>query len=306
MKRMRLGAAARDLAALFGGGSAGNPSDGELLRRFVESRVGEESESAFAMLVGRHGPMVRGVCRRVVGDWHAAEDAFQAVFLVLARRAPRLRVDDSLGGWLYRVSVRVATQARTVHTGKRYLLGIDGLDPPGPAASTPHAEGAELIAAIDAEIARLPRRYREAVILCHVEGVDQREAARRLRCPLGTLQSRLHRARHRLRSGLIRRGLAPAGLAFALTGARGSIAGLIPSLVGRLIVKRAAWVAGVAIAVVGVGGGAYRGAGEDAPAKAAAKPARPSVAERLRALMDEFQQAESKIGAGRLTATDEE
>ncbi len=161
----------------------------------------------------RHGPMVLGVCRRVTGDRHAADDAFQAVFLVLARKAHavRLGADDSLGRWLYGVSLRVARRARVV--AKRQSLAtrhLDGLDPIDPSLSINPCEEADLRAAIDAEIARLPARYRSAVVLCHLEGLSQKQAARRLRCPVGTVESRLHRARERLRAGLARRGLAPA------------------------------------------------------------------------------------------------
>ena len=89
--------ATRDLATLFGIGAVGRLSDAELLRRFAEGRGGAESEAAFEVIVARHGPMVLGVCRRAIGDSHAAEDAFQATFLILARKAPSVRVDDSLG-----------------------------------------------------------------------------------------------------------------------------------------------------------------------------------------------------------------
>ena len=161
----------------------------------------------------RHGPMVLGVCRRVTGDRHAADDAFQAVFLVLARKAHavRLGADDSLGRWLYGVSLRVARRARAVATRQPLAArDLDGLDPIDPSSSFDPCERADLRAAIDAEIARLPVRYRSAVVLCYLEGLSQKQAARRLRCPVGTVESRLHRARERLRSGLVRRGLAPA------------------------------------------------------------------------------------------------
>src|SRR5262249_1199773 len=143
----------------------------------------------------------------------AADDAFQAVFLVLARKAHavRLGADDSLGCWLYGVSVRVARRARALAI-KRTLAARDlgGLDPIDPSSPDNPCERAALRAAIDAGIARLPARYRSAVVLCHLDGLSQKQAARRLGCPVGTVESRLHRARERLRSRLARRGLAPA------------------------------------------------------------------------------------------------
>ncbi len=200
-----------DWAVLFTAGAIGTLSDAELLAMFARGRAEASAEAAFAALVDRHGPMVLGVCRRVTGDRHAADDAFQAVFLVLARkaRAVRLGADESLGRWLYGVSLRVARRARVV-AERQPLAATDlgGLDPIDPSSFDP-CERADLRAAIDAEIARLPARYRSAVVLCHLEGLSQEQAARRLRCPVGTVQSRLHRARERLRSGLARRGLAP-------------------------------------------------------------------------------------------------
>ena len=105
-----------DLSVLFAAGAIGTLSDAELLARFARGRGDASAEAAFAALVDRHGPMVLGVCRRVTGDRHAADDAFQAVFLVLARKAHavRLGADDSLGRWLYGVSLRVARRARAV------------------------------------------------------------------------------------------------------------------------------------------------------------------------------------------------
>ena len=169
------------------------------------------SEAAFTALVERHGPMVLGVCRRVLGDEHIAADAFQAVFLVLARKARSVRVDDSLGRWLHGVSIRVARRMRSVFFAERVraksLAAFDRADPAQPGD---RCELAELRSAIDYEIARLPGRYRRAVVYCYLEGLTQEQAAKRLRCPIGTVESRLHRARQRLRSSLLRRGLAPA------------------------------------------------------------------------------------------------
>ncbi len=198
------------LAILFREGSTGTHTDAELLARFT---TGQGDQAAFAALVDRHGPMVLGVCRRVVGDRHAADDAFQAVFLVLARRARAvwLAADDSLGPWLYGVSLRVARRARAaVVRHLRMTKSLDGLEAIDESPPFDPCEQSDLKAALDAEIARLPVRYRSVVMLCYLEGLSRQQAARRLRCPVGTVECRLHRARLRLRSGLIRRGLAPA------------------------------------------------------------------------------------------------
>jgi RNA polymerase sigma factor (sigma-70 family) len=214
---------ASDLNILFGPGALGRLTDKELLARFVSHDNGDASEAAFATLLARHGPMVLGVCRRMVRDEHLAADAYQAVFLILARKARSVRVDDSLGRWLYGVSVRVARRARALIGRERdKLKSLEGLD--RVTAVDPHeaCERDDLRAVIDEEIDRLPTRYRVPVVLCYVEGMTGEEAARRLKCPVGTLESRLHRARERLRSSLTRRGLAPtagttAGLVSATT-----------------------------------------------------------------------------------------
>jgi RNA polymerase sigma factor (sigma-70 family) len=195
---------------LFSVGAVGQLSDAELLARFIRRENAASSESAFAALVCRHGPMVPGVCRRMLGDVHAAEDAFQAVFLVLARKAPRVWVDDSLGRWLHGVSVRIARRAKAVTRAERSRVQpLDAFDPPQVSAWTEAQHRDDWRAVIDEEIARLPGRYRSTVILCYLEGLSQEQAARRLRCPVGTIQSRLHRARERLRARFVRRGLGP-------------------------------------------------------------------------------------------------
>ena len=123
-----------------------------------------------------------------------ADDAAQSVFLVLARKAGAIRCDVSLAPWLYGVSVRIARRVRAASQSQPFALPR-GLDPCDWDPEPGRAEQTEVIAALDAEIARLPAHFRAAVILCHIEGLDHREAARRLRCPLGTLESRLHRSR---------------------------------------------------------------------------------------------------------------
>ena len=179
-------------------------SDGELLARFVADR-GHRGEVAFAALVARHGPMVRAVCRRALLDPADADDAFQATFMVLVRRAAAIRVGDSLGRWLYGVSRRVSSRARTDRDRRRrressYRAVDRGSTPDQPGRS-------ELLAALDDEVAHLPEPFRSAIFLCDLDGLTHEQAALALGCPVGTIKSRLARGRFRLRDRLVRRGL---------------------------------------------------------------------------------------------------
>ena len=209
------------LNTLFDVGVSGGLTDGQLLKRFVSRDLGM-AESAFETLVARHGPMVHGVCRRILRNQHDADDAFQATFLVLVRRATNLQVADSLGGWLHEASRRIAMQARSSAARRSAReLSVPGMESMEASAQDP--DRGELLAIVDEEIARLPAKYRAAVILCDLEGLSHQEVARRLGCPVGTIESRLSRGRERLRIRLTRRGLAswasaiggvlPAGLA---------------------------------------------------------------------------------------------
>ncbi len=180
-------------------------TDGQLLERFA-ARRGDPSELAFAALVERHGSMVLRVARGVTNDEHSAHDAFQATFLILARKARSLWVRDSLGPWLHGVAYRVAAQNRLMEQRrKRRERGasrpeVDRSEPP---------DRADVIRAIHEEIDRLPQPFRLAVVTCHLEGLTQQDAAERLGWPVGTLQSRLARGRQKLRDRLERRGLNP-------------------------------------------------------------------------------------------------
>jgi RNA polymerase sigma factor (sigma-70 family) len=178
-------------------------SDGQLLDAFLASR----DEAAFAALVRRYGPMVLGVCRRVLRHGADAEDAFQAAFLVLVRKAARLRRRAALGAWLYGVAYRTALHARARDARRRRLEGqvrpMERDDSPEEAAARP-----ELRRLLDEELSRLPERYRELVVLCDLLGKSKREAAEQLRCPEGTAASRLARGRELLRKRLARRGAA--------------------------------------------------------------------------------------------------
>jgi RNA polymerase sigma factor (sigma-70 family) len=195
------------------------PSDPELLERFT--RTGDEA--AFAALVRRHHPMVLGVCRRLLHHAQDAEDACQAVFLVLARKAGSVRGREALAGWLYRVASRVATKARTT-TAKRSTTTT--ADVPGPDDGLQDVTWREALAVLDEELVRLPAAYRAALVLCYLEGRTQDEAARQLGWSLGTLRGQLERAREKLRARLLRRGISlPAALfGVALGGAAASTA----------------------------------------------------------------------------------
>ena len=197
-------AAFRQIGVLHDSGSMAGLGDGDLLARFGGG-PGEGAEAAFSALVERHGPMVLRVCRSGLRDPHDADDAFQATFLVLARRAASLRVADSLGPWLHGVACRVSAGART--SGRRRARLAAEVAGARRLEATPRDD---LGPALHEEIDRLPPRFREAVVLCHLEGLTHEEAADRLACPVGTVRSRLARGRDRLRRALARRGLAPA------------------------------------------------------------------------------------------------
>jgi RNA polymerase sigma factor (sigma-70 family) len=202
MYNRRLPGVIRHLRQLVGAETAGNPIDRELLERFATGR----EEAAFRALVERHGPMVLGVCRRVLQDPHAAEDAFQATFLVLIRKAASLDRRGSLGGWLYTVAYRLALRARA-DVFRRRLRERPLQDVPSAQASSPSLWW-ELRPILDEELNRLPDKYRTPIVLCYLEGKTNEQVAQQLGCPSGTVSSRLARARDLLRGRLARRGLA--------------------------------------------------------------------------------------------------
>ena len=215
----------RDIQTLFDSGTAGSLSDRQLLERFSTGRDGSV-ETAFEALVLRHGPMVLRVCQNVLQDPVDAEDAFQATFLVLVKRCRSIRRLESVGSWLYGVSLRVASNARRDAARRRAAERTRGLsimvgsDP----RDQRDVEKAEFGPIVQEEVRRLPEKYRAVVVLCYWQGLNQEQAAARLDCPIGTVRSRLARARRLLHRRLARRGLAPlAGvLAIALDGAQAS------------------------------------------------------------------------------------
>lgn len=177
------------------------PTDAELLERFVRGGDGV----AFAALVARHGPMVLGVCRRAIQNAHDAEDAFQATFLVLARKAGALGRCDSVGAWLYGVACRTAAHARSARARRqdreRWVRAMPADEP------TPAVVWDDLRPVLDEEVRRLPNKYRVPVVLCYLDGKTYDEAAREIGCPKGTVATRLARARELLRERLSGRGI---------------------------------------------------------------------------------------------------
>ncbi len=224
---------AHHLGALFEGGSTAGLSDRQLIERFVNGRESLAAEAAFSALVARHGPMVLGICQQLLGDRHHAEDAFQAVFFVLARRARSVRDPDLLSHWLYGVALRTARKARTRLGRLRRREGNPAANRPEACPDAPadqavlEGERAEFL---HEEIDRLPTSSRLPVVLCYFEGLSLAEAAHRLRCPAGTVHSRLVRAREKLRSGLIRRGVVLSTTAMAAAMAPRSASASIPPL----------------------------------------------------------------------------
>jgi RNA polymerase sigma factor (sigma-70 family) len=195
-------------AALLSAGE--DHSDGQLLDCFINTR----DESAFEMLVRRHGPMVFGVCKRLIGNHQDAEDAFQAVFLVLARKAASVMPRAAVGNWLYGVAYRTAWRARAVATRRsareQQLVTMQGL-----ARESENAiEDLEPI--LDEELNRLPDKYRLPLVLCDLESRSRKSVAQQLKLPEGTLSSRLARGRRMLAKRLTGRGVTVSGGALGM------------------------------------------------------------------------------------------
>jgi len=216
MADIRSGTAWQELHRLFGSGTVSGLTEWQLLHRYVARR----DEVAFAALVARHAPMVMGVCRRLLADPRDAEDAFQATFLVLVRKARALGPHDAIGHWLYGVAYRVALRARSeaARRRSRERVGVSAGDLESVADGGERAPDLDLRSVLDEELRRLSPAYRAAVVLCDLEGQTHAEAARQLGWPVGTVKGRLARARDLLRARLTRRGLTltVAGLAARL------------------------------------------------------------------------------------------
>jgi RNA polymerase sigma factor (sigma-70 family) len=314
-------------AALLDGGAG--LTDAQLLEGFLARR----EEAAFEALIRRHGPMVLGVCRRLLRHEQDAEDAFQATFLVLVRKAATIRPRDLVGAWLHGVACRTAMKARTMNARRR------ARDLPAsvkPTAEAPNEESwEELLPLLDQELNGLPDKYRVPVVLCDLEGKSRKEVARLLRLPEGTLSWRLAHARKILAARLARYGLAVSGGALAaalsekaasaaVTGAlaastakaavlvaagQGLAAGAVPARVvaltegvikTMLLTKLRAFVAvGVVLAVsAGVVGLSYRtGAAE--PKQPAAPGAAQAAADDLEALRLEVEALRKELRATR-------
>jgi RNA polymerase sigma factor (sigma-70 family) len=217
------------LRRILGEATSGGVSDADLLRRFVDQR----DEAAFELLLWRHAAMVLHVCRQMLGDADAAEDAFQATFLVFVRKAGSISRREALGSWLYRVAYRIALKARTrVKMRTAPPEEFDRLAAPAEADS---ADQRELRRIICEEVNRLPADYRAAVVACFFEGKSHEEAAKQLGWPRGTVAGRLSRARELLRRRLLRRGvtltLSALLTALAARTAQAALTGLVDSVI---------------------------------------------------------------------------
>jgi RNA polymerase sigma factor (sigma-70 family) len=209
-----------DMERIFRGETISGLSEWQLLARYLEQR----DELAFEALVARHGPMVMGTCRRMLATESDVDDAFQATFLVLVRRARALGPRDAIGPWLHGVAARVSMRARSQAARRRRIQSI--ATEHSAIAAGPAAPDGELAAVLDQEVNRLPAKYRSPIVLCYLEGHTHEEAARQLKWPLGTVKGRLARARDLLRGRLLRRGIAPSLALLGASFARESSAAL--------------------------------------------------------------------------------
>jgi RNA polymerase sigma factor (sigma-70 family) len=195
--------------------------DAQLLRRFADHR----NEAAFEAILRRHGPTVLGVCRRVLRNYHDAEDAFQAAFVIFVRKAASIRQGASLAGWLHRTAFRAALEVQKMRRRSREKQ-VSGMPEPAVAAAEPMASDARRV--LDRELDRLPAKYRDAVVRCDLEGKTRAEVARQLGLPEGTVSGRLTTARRMLARRLARHGLTCSGVALAALLAESGASARVP------------------------------------------------------------------------------
>jgi RNA polymerase sigma factor (sigma-70 family) len=311
---------------------AGLP-DGALLECFVRGR----DDGAFEALLRRHGPMVLGVCRRVLGNEADAEDAFQATFLVLVRKAATIRPRGLVGNWLFGVARNTAKKAKAMSERRR----VREREAATRRTDGPPDDDHELQRILDEELAALPEKYRVPIVLCDLEGKPLKEAAALLGAPVGTVGTRLARGRRLLAGRLARRGVTVTGSLLAAALAEGAVparllastiqaAGALaagPAAAGAVSTNVAALTAGVMktmllsklkvatalLVVVGIGAGmgvmslAHEGPeGDGAAAAAGKREGKPSRAEQFKAIQSDYEKGiaavEADIRAGKAKA----
>jgi RNA polymerase sigma factor (sigma-70 family) len=221
-------------------------SDGQLLDQFIE----HQDESAFSALVQRHSPMVWGVCRRIVAHHQDAEDAFQATFLVLARKATSIRPREMVANWLFGVARRTALKAKTM-AGKRYKREKQVTTMPEPEAVEQNSWG-NLESLIDQELANLPDKFRIAIVLCDLEGKRGKDVARHLKIPEGTLASRLRTGRVMLAKRLARHGIVLSGGALATVLSQNAATACAPPVLMSSTIKAATLIAAGKMVAAGI------------------------------------------------------
>jgi RNA polymerase sigma factor (sigma-70 family) len=237
VRRIRLAALAQD-------GAAG--ADGEL----IESFISRKDEAAFALLLRRHGPMVLNVCRRVIGNHHDAEDAFQATFLVLAQKAASVSPREKVASWLHGVAYRIALKARQMRS-KTHAREKQMSPMPEPEAAEQSNWG-DLRPLLDEELSRLPENYRLAIVLCDLEGKSIKTATKQLGWPQGTLAGRLARARKLLAKRLTQRGVVLSAGSLAAMIAQNAVSASVSPLLMSSTLKVATLVAAGKTAAAGM------------------------------------------------------
>lgn len=220
-------------------------ADGELLTRFLS----HQDDAAFAALVRRHGPMVWGVCRRLLCNHHDAEDAFQATLLVLVKKAATLPDRETVGNWLYGVAHQTAVRMRAM-AAKRGVRERQVTVMPEPATAEQYVWN-DLAPVVDEELNRLPDKYRLLIVLCDLEGVTRKDVARRLDIPEGTVASRLATAREMLAKRLTRRGVVVSGVLLGSVLCQQSAWASVPTTVVTSTIKAASLIAAGQAAATG-------------------------------------------------------
>jgi RNA polymerase sigma factor (sigma-70 family) len=240
----------RHLRRVVGPPNARGVTDAQLLERFATQR----DEAAFELLVWRHQRLVLGVCRRVLRNPHDAEDAFQATFLTLVRKAGSIGKREAVASWLYQVAYRIAlrAQAGAAKRAAREKLGLDLSQAEAPADPQADGLGGDLWRLLEREISCLPEKYRAPVVLCYLEGKTYEEAARELGCPKGTVSTWLTHAREWLRSRLARDGLALSGGVLATVLCRHAAVAAAPAALVDTTVEAAVLYAAGAGPVAGI------------------------------------------------------